>query len=216
MPFSVKDNASFHIIEFLFKNEEKIINFCSLNRSNCNTNFDQQVLEGFKDKNCQYVLSRGGLLARSHEKWNAFIPMMFHRCFTCVLSVILTGEHNKKTIQVSSIKGTHVYLIDFIAVYLTDFCVLVYVSSNSGKTIDECNAMIQSMNSKITNDTWHEEDLGETTDSHIFFCCVSRKTKIERKKNIKLMKIYVAFLSLFFMRMLRTIFDSNSFNCITF
>ena len=52
MPFSVKDNASFHIIEFLFKNEEKIINFCSLNRSNCNTNFDQQVLEGFKDKNC--------------------------------------------------------------------------------------------------------------------------------------------------------------------
>ena len=34
----------FHIIEFLFKNEDKIINFCSLKRSNCKTNFDQQVL----------------------------------------------------------------------------------------------------------------------------------------------------------------------------
>ena len=63
--------------------------------------------------------------------------------------------------------------------------------------------MIQSMNSKITNDTWDEEDLGETTDSNIF--CVTRKTKIEEKRNIKLMKIYIGFLTLFFMRMLGTI-----------
>ena len=94
---------------------------------------------------------------------------MFHRCLTCVLSLILTDEHNKTTIQVSSIKGTHIHLMDFITVYLTDFSVLLDVSSNSGKTIDEYNAMIQNMNSKITNDAWDEEDLGETTDSNIFF-----------------------------------------------
>ena len=108
-------------------------------------------------------------MVRAHEKWNALIPTMFHRCLTCALSVILTDEHNKKAIHVSSIKGTHVHLIDFITVYLTDFCVLVYISSNSGKKIDECNAMTQSMNSKITNDTWDEDNLGGTTDSNIFF-----------------------------------------------
>ena len=82
----------FHIIEFLFKNEDKIINFCSLNRLNCKTNFDQQVLEDLMDKNYQHVLNIGGLLVRTHEKWNAFIPTMFHRCLTCVLNVILTDE----------------------------------------------------------------------------------------------------------------------------
>ena len=105
---------------------------------------------------------------------------MFHRCLTCALSVILTDEHNKKAIHVSSIKGTHIRLIDFITVYLTDFCVLVYlvyISSNSGKTIDECNAMTQSMNSKITNDTWDEDDLGGTTDSNIFFLLCYQENK---------------------------------------
>ena len=129
------------------------------------------------DKNYQYVLNIGGLLVRTHEKWKAFIPTMFHRCLTCVLSLILTDEHNEKTIQVSSIKGTHIHLIDFITVYLTDFCVLLYVSSNSGKTIDECNAMVQILNSKITNDTWDEEDLGETTDSNIFFLLCYQENK---------------------------------------
>ena len=65
----------FHIIEFLFKNEYKIINFCSLNRSNYKTNF-----EDLMGKNYQHVLNIGGLLVRAHEKWNAFIPTMFHRC----------------------------------------------------------------------------------------------------------------------------------------
>ena len=94
---------------------------------------------------------------------------MFHRCLTCVLSVILTEKDNKKTVQVSSIKATRIHLMDFITVYLTDFCVLLHVFSNSGKTIDECNAVTQSMNVKITNGTWDEKDLGETTDSNIFF-----------------------------------------------
>ena len=85
--------------------------------------------------------------------------MMFQRCLTCILNVILTDEHSKKAIQVSSIKGTHIHLMDFITVYLTDVCVLVYVSFISRKAIDECNAMIQSMNSKISNDTRDEEDL---------------------------------------------------------
>ena len=105
---------------------------------------------------------------------------LFQRCFTCltwILNVISTDEHNKKTIQVSSIKGTHIHLIDFITVYLTDFCILVYVSSISGKAIDECNAMIQSINSKITNGTWDEEDLGETTDSNTFFLLFYEENK---------------------------------------
>ena len=70
----------FHIIEFLFKNEYKIFNFCSLNRSNYKTNFDEQVLKDLMGKIYQHVLNIGGLLARAHEKWNAFIPTMFHRC----------------------------------------------------------------------------------------------------------------------------------------
>ena len=101
----------FYIIEFLFRTEDKIINFCSLNRSNCKTNFDQQVLEDLMDKNYQHVLNIGVLLVRTHEKWKAFISTMFHRCLTCVLGLILTGEQNKKTIQVSSIKGTHIHLM---------------------------------------------------------------------------------------------------------
>ena len=136
-------------------------------------------------KNYQHVLNIRGFLVRTHEKWKAFIPTMLHRCLTCVLCVILTDKHNKKTIQVSSIKGTHIHLVDFITVYLTDFCVLVYISSNSGKAIDECSAMIQSMNSKITNDTWDEEDLGETTDSNIFFLLCYQENKNWGKKEYK-------------------------------
>ena len=116
-------------------------------------------------------------MIRTHEKWNEFIPTMFYRCLTCVLSVVLTDEHNKKTIHVFSIKAAHIHLINFITVYLTDFRVLVYVSSNSGKTIDECNTMIQSMNSKITSNTWDEEDLGETTDSNTFFLLCYEENK---------------------------------------
>ena len=100
--FSCKRLCS-HIIEFLFRNEDEINSFCSINRSNCKTNFDQQVLEGLMDKSYQHVLSIGGLLVRTHEKWKAFVPTMFHRCLTCVLSLILTDKYNRKTIQVSSI-----------------------------------------------------------------------------------------------------------------
>ena len=67
--------------------------------------------------------------------------------------------------------------MDFITAYPADFCVLVYVSSNSGKTIDECNVMIQSMSSKITNDTWDKENRGETTDSNIFFLLCYQENK---------------------------------------
>ena len=31
-------------------------------------------------------------MVRTHKKWNAFIPTMFHRCLTCVLNVILTDK----------------------------------------------------------------------------------------------------------------------------
>ena len=30
------------------------------------------------DKSYQHVLNTGGSLVRTHEKWNGFIPMMFH------------------------------------------------------------------------------------------------------------------------------------------
>ena len=103
----------FHIIPFLFKNKDKIINFYSLNRLNCKTNFDKQVLACLIDYNYQYALNTGGFLIRTHEKWNALIPKMFHRCLTCVLSVILTDERNKKTIHVSSIKGTYIHFNRF-------------------------------------------------------------------------------------------------------
>ena len=45
--------------------------------------------------------------------------------------------------------------------------------------------MIQSMNSKITNDTWDEEDLGETTDSNIFFLLFYQENKNWGKKENK-------------------------------
>ena len=136
------------------------------------------------DKIYQYILNIGCFSVRTHEKWNAFIPTMVHRCLRWVLNITLTNEHNKKTIHVSSIKGTHIHLIDFITVYLPDFCVLVYVSSNSGETIDECNTLIPSMNSKITNDIWDEEDRGETTDSDIFFLAVLPGKQELRKNGI--------------------------------
>ena len=87
------------------------------------------------DKHYQHVLNIGGLLVRTQEKWKACILTMFHRYLTCVLSLILVDEHNKKTIQASSIKGMHIHFIDFIAVYLTDFCVLLYVFSTLARPL---------------------------------------------------------------------------------
>ena len=58
----------FHIIEFLFKNEDNSRNFCSLNRLNCNTNFDQQVLEDLMDKKLSACIKHWGFFGKNTRK----------------------------------------------------------------------------------------------------------------------------------------------------
>ena len=79
----------FHIIEFLFKNEDKIINFCSLNRLNCKTNFDKQVLADLIDYNYQYVLYYQYALYVFWLEHTKSGMHLFQRCFTGVWHVAL-------------------------------------------------------------------------------------------------------------------------------
>ena len=97
------------------------------------------------------------------------------------------------------------HLVGFITVYLTGFCVLFYVSSTPERQLVNVMQWFKVWTQKSQMIPGMKRILEKPPTVIFFSCCVTRKTKIEEKRNIKLMKIYIGFLTLFFMRMLRTI-----------
>ena len=46
------------------------------------------------------------------------------------------------------LKGIYIWKIDFINIFLMDFCLVLYISGYSGKTMEEWNVMVIEMEKK--------------------------------------------------------------------
>ena len=67
------------------------------------------------------------------------------------LMVLLEDPEYENFISVVLIlKGTKFGKIDFINTFLMDFCLLLYISGYSGKTMEECNVMVIEMEKTVT------------------------------------------------------------------
>ena len=70
------------------------------------------------------------------------MPKKFQSGLGCALTVLLEDPEYENLIGVVSIlEGTYFGKVDFINIFLMDFCLLLYVSGYSGKTMEECNVI---------------------------------------------------------------------------
>ena len=81
------------------------------------------------------------------------------------------------------LKGTYCGKIDFINTFLMDFCLLLYISGYSGKTMEEWNVMFKEMekNSDAVSDSNYSSD--SKAQLHLNF----QKEDISGLKNIVLL-----------------------------
>ena len=67
----------------------------------------------------------------------------FQSILVCALTVLLEyPEHESFIGVVSLLKETYFRKVNFINTFLMDFCLLLYISEYSGKTMEECNVMV--------------------------------------------------------------------------
>ena len=70
----------------------------------------------------------------------------FQSILVCALTVLLEyPEHESFIGVVSLLKETYFRKVNFINTFLMDFCLLLYISEYSGKTMEECNVMVIEM-----------------------------------------------------------------------
>ena len=88
----------------------------------------------------------------------------------CALTVLLEDHEYENFIGVVSIlKVTYFVKVDFINTFLMDFCLLLYISECSGKTMAECNVMVIEMgkNSDAVSDNDYSSN--SKTQLHLNF-----------------------------------------------
>ena len=93
---------------------------------------------------------------------NVYVPEKFQSILGCALTVLLDDPEHENFIDVVSIlKGTYFGKVDFINTFLTDFCLLLYISGYSGKTMEEWNVMVIEMgkNSDAVSNNDYSSDI---------------------------------------------------------
>ena len=110
------------------------------------TDTEKEVIKQLRDGNYKYTINKPGLWERIREKWNVYVPQKFQSILACALTVLLEYIEYENFIGVVSIlKGTYFGKVNFINTFLMDFCLLLYISEYSGKTMEECNVMVIKM-----------------------------------------------------------------------
>ena len=146
------------------------------------TDTEKKVIKQLRDRNYKYAMNKPGLWERIRKKWNVYVPQKFQSILGCALTVLLEDPEYENFIGVVSIlKGTYFGKVDFINTFLMDFCLLLYISEYSGKTMEECNVMVIEMekNSDAVSDNDFFSD--SKTQLHLNF----------QKKICQLLKIIV-------------------------
>ena len=77
-------------------------------------------------------------MERICKKWNVYVLQKFQSMLGCALTVILKHPEYENFIGVvSMLRGTYFGKVDFINTFLMDFCLLLYISEYSGKTMEQ-------------------------------------------------------------------------------
>ena len=118
--------------------------FCTLTKEDCVTDIEKEVTKQLRDRNYKYAINKPGLWERIRKKWNVYVPEKFQSILGRALTVLLEDPEYENFIGVVLIlKGT--YFGKIIFTFLMDFCLLLYISGYSRKTIEECNVMVIEM-----------------------------------------------------------------------
>ena len=150
------EEICYDILEFICLNVSAVRRFCTLTKEDCVTDIEKEVIKQLRDRNYKYAINKLGLWEGIHKRWNVYVPEKFQSFLGCVLMVLLEDPYYENFICVVSIsKGTYFGKVDFINAFLMDFCLLLYISGYSGKTMEECNVMVMEIgkNSDVVSDT---------------------------------------------------------------
>ena len=142
------------------------------------TDTEKEVIKQLRDRNCKDAINKPGLWDWIRKN----VPQKFQSILGCALTVLLEDPEYENFIGVVSIlRGTYFGKVDFINTFLMDFCLLLYISEYSGKTMEECNVMVIEMekNSDAVSDNDYFSD--SKTQLHLNF----------QKKICQLLKIIV-------------------------
>ena len=125
------------------------------------TDTEKEVIKQQQDRNYKYAINKPGLWEQIRKKWNVYVPQKFQPILGCALTVLLEDHEYENFIGVVSIlKVTYFVKVDFINTFLMDFCLLLYISECSGKTMAECNVVVIEMgkNSDAVSDNDYSSD----------------------------------------------------------
>ena len=140
------EEICYDILEFICLNVSAIRRFCTLTKEGCMTDTEKEVIKQQQDRNYKYAINKPGLWEQIRKKWNVYVPQKFQPILGCALTVLLEDHEYENFIGVVSIlKVTYFVKVDFINTFLMDFCLLLYISECSGKTMAECNVMVIEM-----------------------------------------------------------------------
>ena len=142
------EEICYNILEFICLNVSAIRRFCTLTKEDCVTDIEKEVTKQLRDRNYKYAINKPGLWERIRKKWNVYVPEKFQSILGRALTVLLEDPEYENFIGVVLIlKGT--YFGKIIFTFLMDFCLLLYISGYSRKTIEECNVMVIEMEKNI-------------------------------------------------------------------
>ena len=110
------------------------------------TDIEKEMIRQLRDRHYKYAINKPGLWVRIRKKWNVYVPEKFQSILGRALTVLLENpEYENFMGMVLILKRTYFGNIDFINTILMDFCLLLYISGYSGKTMEECNVMVIEM-----------------------------------------------------------------------
>ena len=139
--YNSQKEICYNILEFICLNVSAIRRFCTLTKEDCVTDIEKEVTKQLRDRNYKYAINKPGLWERIRKKWNVYVPEKFQSILGRALTVLLEDPEYENFIGVVLIlKGT--YFGKIIFTFLMDFCLLLYISGYSGKTMEECNVMV--------------------------------------------------------------------------
>ena len=151
----------YNILEFICLNASAIRRFCTLTKEDCEADIEKEVIKQLGDRNYKYAINKPGLWKRMRKKWNVYVPEKFQSILGRALTVLLEDPEYENFIgMVLILKGTYFGKVDFINTFLMNFCLLLYISGYSGKTMEVCNVMVIEMekNSDAVSDKSYSSD----------------------------------------------------------
>ena len=140
--YNSQKEICYNILEFICLNVSAIRRFCTLKKDYL-TNIKKEVVKQLRDRNYKYAINKPGSWKQIRRKLNVYVPEKFQSILGRTSAALLEDPECENYIGVVLIlKGTYFGKVNFTNIFLIDFCLLLYISGYSGKTMEECNVMV--------------------------------------------------------------------------